>query len=100
MRRAGERPRDHDDEEAAARSEPIDQRAAAGVHDAVGGEERDLQPREVGVAERDLLLNGRDGNRERLAIQVADGDCDAEDEGDAPAQRSDGVPPVVSECRG
>ena len=84
--RAGERPRDHDDQEAAARPEPIDERAAAGVHHPVGGEKGDLQPREVRVAERDLLLNRRDGDRQRLTIQVADGDRDADDERHAPAE--------------
>ena len=84
--RARERPGDHDDQEAAARPEAVDERAAAGVHHPVGGEKRDLQPREVGVAERDLLLNRGDGDRQRLTIQVADGDRDADDERHAPAE--------------
>jgi hypothetical protein len=41
--------------------------------------------REFRVAEWNVALDGRDGDRERLAIQVTDGDCDAEDDCDAPA---------------
>ncbi len=99
MRGTGQRPRHHDHEEPAARAQAIDQDAATRVHQAVGGEERDLQPREVGIAERNFLLDGGDGDRERLPVEIADGNRDAEDESNAPAQRSDDVPPIGRDAR-
>ena len=81
-------------EEPAPCAKAIDERAAAGVHQAVGGEEGDLQPREVGVAERNLLLDRCDRDRQRLSIEVADRNREAEDERNLPAQRSDDVPPI------
>jgi hypothetical protein len=41
------------------------------------------------IAEGDVALDRGNGDRERLPIQVADSDCDAEDDCDAPAQRTD-----------
>ena len=77
---ARERPEHHDDGEAAPRAEPIDERAAAGVHQRVGEQEHRAQRAELGVGERNVLLDGGDGDRQRLAIQIADRDGDEHEE--------------------
>ena len=85
MRGARQRPRDHDDEKPAACPEAINKRPAAGVHHAIGGEKGNLEPGEIRVAEWNLLLDGGNRNRQRLTIQVADGNRHTEDEGNTPA---------------
>ena len=83
-RRGGQRPADHDHEQAALGAERVDQRAAAGVHRRIGQEKCDLELRELDVGERDVALDGGDGDRQRLAIEVADRNRDAQQQRNAP----------------
>jgi len=84
------RPRDHDDEEAAARAEPVHERTPARVHERVRKQKRRLQLRKLGVRERDLALDRGDRHRKRLAIEVADRDGRAEGDRETPALSTDG----------
>jgi hypothetical protein len=85
---ASQRPPAHDQQESVARSEGVDQLAAAGVHQGVGGEECGLKLRELRVRDGNLALDGGDGDRQRLAVEVANRDRRSDQEGDAPAQRA------------
>ena len=61
-------------EKPAPRAEPIDERAAAGVHQRVREQEDRRQRAELGVGERNVALNRGDRDRQRLPIEVADRD--------------------------
>src|SRR4030095_6824264 len=69
----------------AARPQRVDERPAARVHQRVREQERRLELRELGVAERNVPLDRGNGHRQRLAIEITDSDRGAEDAGDAPA---------------
>ena len=87
VRGRGQRPRDHDHEQTALGAERVDERAAAGVHQRICQEKRHLEMRELRVGERDVALNGGNRHRQRLAIQVADGNRDTQQQRNAPAVR-------------
>ena len=70
----------------APRAEPVDEHAAAGVHQRIGEQEHRRQRAELGVRERDVFLDGGDGHRQRLAIEIADRDGDTNEHGDPPSE--------------
>ena len=76
----------------AARAQHVHQLAAAGVHQRVGEQERRLQQRELLVGDRDVPLDGLDGHRQRLPVEIADGDRRADEDGDPPASGDRGQP--------
>ena len=82
---AGDRPENHDREEPAPGPEAIDEGAATGVHQGVGQKEDRRQIAELGVGKGNVLLNGLDGNRQRLAIEVTDRDRRAHENRHAPS---------------
>ena len=83
--RASEGPKHHDDEKAAFRAEDVHETAAADIHQAVGEEEGRIEKGLNRIRNRDLALNLTDGDRQRLAVQIADGDGGADEKGDVPA---------------
>ena len=83
--RAGERPKNHDDEKPAPRAEDIQQPAAADIHEAVGEEKRGVEQRLDRIGNRDLALNLADGDGQRLPVEIADRDGGADEDGDGPA---------------
>src|SRR5207248_723022 len=78
------RPAGHDDEQPAARSYGVEKLAAAGVHGSVGEQEGGLELGELRVRDRNFALDGRNGDRQRLAIEVADRDRGAEQKSNSP----------------
>ena len=83
---AGQRPPHHDDEEAQARPERVDQLPADDVHQAVGEQKGGIEVGERLVGDRNLLSDLPDGHRQRLPVEVADGDGGAQQNGDPPAR--------------
>ena len=86
MARARQRPEQHDRQETRTGPDDIHQPAATGVHQRVRDQEARLQERELRVGDGDVLLDGLDRHRQRLPIEIADGDGRADQAGDAPAQ--------------
>jgi hypothetical protein len=68
----GDGPPDHDQQEAPARAQRIEQAAPQHVHGSIGEQERRLQIRELLVRQRDVSLDGGDRDRQRLPVEVAD----------------------------
>ena len=83
-------------EKSAPRAEPIDERAAARVHQRVGEQKDRRQRAELRVGERNVLLDRRDGDRQRLAIEVADRNRHAHDHRDAPTRHGTEVYDMTS----
>ncbi len=94
---ARDRPEDHDRDEAPARAEPIDQRAAAGIHEGVRQQKQRREIAELCVGEGNVALDRRDGHGQRLAIEIADRDRCAHEPRHAPASRHS-VPHFISAC--
>jgi hypothetical protein len=84
--RARERPEQHDREKACARADNVHELSTAGVHHSVGDEERRLEERELLVRDGNVPLDRLDRDRQRLAIEIADGNRHAHEDGDTPAQ--------------
>ena len=62
--RARQRPENHDAQKSAPRAEPVQQQAAAEIHQTVSGQKCRIQSRLDLVAERDVRLNGLDRPRQ------------------------------------
>jgi len=75
VRGTRQRPEQHDHQKAAPRAETIDERAAPGVRQRVGKQERRVQRAELGIGQWNVALDRGDGHRQRLPIEVADRDC-------------------------
>ena len=83
---ACERPPQHDDEEAAPRSEAVQQTASADVQRGIGEQERGLQIGELLVGDGDVALDRGDRDGQRLAVEVADRDGHRHQRDGVPAQ--------------
>ena len=77
--RARERPENHDAQKTAPRSQPVQEQATADIHQAVGDQKRRIQTRLDLVAERDVHLDRLNRPRQRLPVQIADGDRGADE---------------------
>lgn len=71
---ASQRPPEHDQHQAAPRPQNVDELVPARVHHGVGREEGRLQLRRLRIRDRDLALNRLNSHRQRLPVEVADGD--------------------------
>jgi len=87
MAGTGERPEHHDEDETPARAQQIDQPSTARIHQRIGKQKSRLKHGELLVGEWNVLADGLDGNRQGLAVKVADGDRGTDQDRDAPAQR-------------
>src|SRR5581483_4867873 len=72
--------------EPAAGTQKIDQLAADRIHQGIGQQERGVKMGELFIADGNILLNGLDGHRQRLTIQIADGYRRAKNQGNTPAE--------------
>src|SRR5690349_16902528 len=81
-----ERPAGDEDGEAAARAEPVDDIAGAGVHDRVGEKEEREDEGIVLLVETKLVANVDRDDADGLAIEVVDERGEAEQKGDDPAE--------------
>src|SRR6185503_12446353 len=64
--------------------EDIHQLAAHDIHQGVGDEERCLEQGEILVCDGDVLFDGFDRHRQGLAVEITDGDGNADEESDTP----------------
>ena len=87
MARVGQRPERHDDGESNACAQSVDQFSAAHVHERVGKQKCRLQRREPLIGKRDVSCDRTDGDWKRLAVEIADCDRNAHQDGDPPAQQ-------------
>src|SRR6185437_10476255 len=74
MERTRNRPPKHDEQKSAARSQDVEHSAAYCIQQGVGNQERKLQPRKLLITERYRLLDCGYSNRQRLSIEIANGD--------------------------
>ncbi len=82
----GQRPPDHDQKKAPARSQQVNQLATARIHQGIGAQERGLQVRKLNIRYWDLPLDGVDGHWQRLPIEIADRDCSRNKDRHLPAE--------------
>ena len=83
---AGQRPPDDNQGKAPPRPQGIYQPSAAHVHQGIGEKEDRLEIPEILVGDGDIFLNGLDGHRQGLPVQVVDGDHRRNDNRDEPAR--------------
>src|ERR1017187_155135 len=79
-------PPKHDQHKAASRSQAVEQTSSDGVERCIREEKRGLQIRELLIGDWDIVLDGRDGHRQRLAVEIADGDRYRNEHDEVPAQ--------------
>src|SRR5580693_1598637 len=90
MERTGSRPPEHDEYESAPCAHSIEHAAADRVKQGVWNQKSELQPGELLIAERNGLLDCRDGDGQRLPVEVADGNRNR-DQGDEKPPHPDRV---------
>ena len=81
---ASERPENHDDEKPPARTEAVDQPAAAEIHEAVCNQKSRIQRGLHLISDGDVSLDRFDSPGQRLAIEITDRDGRADQECDCP----------------
>jgi len=86
MTGAGERPEDHDAKKSAAGPQFVQQHAAADIHQAVGDQKRGIEAGLDFIAERDVGLNRLNRPRQRLPVEVTDGNGGADQKCNRPTQ--------------
>jgi len=74
MESAGQRPPCHADRESSPGTNHIEELTFAGIKQSIRGQKRRLQYRKAGIGNRDGALDCRYDDRERLPVEVADGD--------------------------
>ena len=84
--RARQRPENHDAQKPAPRAQPVQQQAAADIHQAVSDQKRRIQSCLHFIAEGNVSLNRLDRPRQRLPVQIADRNRGTHEKRDEPAQ--------------
>src|ERR1700744_2285449 len=74
MQSTGQGPPGHADGEAYAGSDDVEELSSPSVEQRIGGEKCRLQRRELRVGNGDGALHRRDGDGQRLPVEITDGD--------------------------
>ena len=84
--RTSERPEQHDCHEPSMGSEKIHQLASACVHQGIREQKRGLKSRELPIRQGNVFADRLHGDRQSLAVKIADRDRCADQDGNSPSQ--------------